>query len=46
MNEYFKTFIKIVVILAIVYVTFKVTTLFTNQIANVITTFFNLTNTL
>lgn len=46
MNEYFKTFIKIVVILVIAYVTFKVTTLFTNQIANAITTFFNLTNTL
>lgn len=46
MNEYFKTFIKIVVILVIAYVTFKVTTLFTNQIANAITTFSNLTNTL
>jgi hypothetical protein len=46
MNEYFKTFIKITVILVIAYVTFKVTTLFTNQIANVIPTFFNLTNTL
>lgn len=46
MNEYFKTFITIAIILAITYVTFKVTTLFTNQIANVITTFFNLTNTL
>ena len=46
MNEYFKTFIRIAFILVIAYVTFKVTTLFTNQIANVITTFFNLTNTL
>lgn len=46
MNKYFKTFITIAIILAITYVTLKVTTLFTNQIANVITTFFNLTNTL
>lgn len=46
MKEYFKTFITVTIILVIAYVTFKVTTLFTNQIANAITTFFNLTNTL
>ena len=46
MNEYIETFIRIAVILAIAYVTFKVSFIFVSELANIITTTINLPNTL